>query len=87
MELKVFPAPAVAGVMKTMVEARMHNDGSNQDEVRAWQDSMIHTGATPSYALIDPASGDLIALHAGPDLDPDSFSAWLREAREAWEAR
>ncbi len=86
MEQKVFPAPAVAGIMKDFVEARIHNDGENQDEVRAWQDSLIKTLATPSYAVIDPVTGDLVDMKGGPDLDPKSFARWLGGAYEKWEA-
>lgn len=87
MEQKVFPAPAVAAVMKKMVEARIHNDGDNQDEVRAWQDDMIHTLATPSYVLIDPASGEAIDHHEGPETDPELFARWLAGAYARWQAR
>lgn len=80
MELKVFPAPAVAGLMKDLVEARIHNDGADQDEIRAWQDGMIQTLATPSYALIDPKNERILAIHEGPETDADLFAAWLEES-------
>lgn len=88
MELKVFPAPAVAGLLAKVVESRVHNDAlETTEEVRAWQDNMIHTLATPSYALIDPETGDLIAKHEGPEMDPIIFAAWLQAAYDEWEAR
>ena len=88
MELKVFPAPAVAGILAKVVESRMHNDAlETQDEVRAWQDDMIHTLATPSYALIDPETGGLIAKHEGPEMDSAIFATWLQTAYDKWEAR
>jgi len=77
MEKKVFPAPAVAGYMSQLVEARIHNDGANQAEVRAWQDGMIKTLATPSYALIDPQDERILAIHEGPETDPELFAEWL----------
>jgi hypothetical protein len=80
MELKVFPAPAVAGELMKVVESRIHNDGGNQTEVRAWQVDLIKTLSTPSYALIDPATGELLARHEGPEMDSDTFAKWLREA-------
>jgi len=77
----VFPAPAVAGKMKQLVEARIHNDAQDtQEEVRAWQVEMINTLATPSYALIDPADEAVLAIHEGPETDPVKFAAWLDEA-------
>ncbi len=84
MELKVFPAPAVAGKLDKMIEARLHNDGANQDEVRAMQDELIKTLATPSYALINPATGALIDKHEGPETDPDKFAVWLDRALTRW---
>lgn len=85
MEQTVFPAPAVAGWMEKIVEARIHNDGDDQDEVRAWQKDMIQTYATPSYALVDPASREVVAKHEGPQLDSALFAAWLEESHERWQ--
>ncbi|MCB9914521.1 MAG: hypothetical protein H6828_05155 [Planctomycetes bacterium] len=87
MEEDVFPAPAVAGKLTRTIEARIHNDGANQDEVRAWQAELLHTFATPSYGLIDPKTGALLAKHEGPEFDADAFAAWLDEADAAWKAR
>ncbi len=88
MELKVFPAPAVAGRLQRMVEARIHNDAQEtQDEIRAWQDSLIHTLATPSYALVDPSSGDVVAIHEGPETDVELFGEWLDDAYDAWKGK
>jgi len=87
MENFVFPAPAVVGQMQRMVEARIHNDAPDtQDEVRAWQVDLVNTFATPSYALIDPVTGDLVASHEGPEKDPDLFAKWLESAYERWKA-
>ncbi|MFT7669357.1 MAG: hypothetical protein ACI8X5_002057 [Planctomycetota bacterium] len=86
MELDVFPDPAVAVSLNLMVEARIHNDGADQDVVRKMQDDLIHTGATPSYALMDPATGDLIDVHEGPETDPAKFSKWLKRAYSKWDA-
>jgi len=86
MEQTVFPAPAVAGVLESRyIEARIYNDGKDQEEVRAWQDDLIQTLATPSFAVIDPESGALIAKHEGPDLDAERFAAWLKSAYERWQ--
>lgn len=70
-----------------MVEARIHNDGANQDEVRTWQAELLNTFATPSYAMIDPATGDMLAMHEGPEFSADTFAEWLDEAFTAWETR
>lgn len=83
----MFPAPAVAGLMKQLVEARIHNDAADQDEVRAWQNAMIHTLATPSYALIDPADEEIIAIHEGPETDASLFAEWLEGALADFAAR
>jgi hypothetical protein len=87
MEESVFPVPAVAGQLRRMVEARIHNDAvDTQDEVRAWQDGIIHTLATPSYALINPVTGKLIDKHEGPETNPEVFAKWLERAHERWKA-
>lgn len=87
MEEDVFPAPAVAGKLSQMIEARIHNDGANQKEVRAWQAELIDTYATPSYALMDPATDELLLIHEGPENDATKFAAWLEEGLAAWRAR
>lgn len=87
MEEHIFPAPAVAGKLSKMIEARTHNDGENQSEVRAWQAELLGTYATPSYGLIDPATGALLAKHEGPNPSAEDFAAWLQQALDAWEAR
>lgn len=88
MELKVFPAPAVAGHMQQLVEARIHNDATDtQEAVRAWQREMIDTLATPSYAMIDPGDGAIIAIHEGPETDAELFAAWLEGALADFSAR
>jgi hypothetical protein len=80
MEKKVFTAPAVAGILNGMVESRVHNDKENQDEVRDWQVKLVNSFATPTYILIDPQTDKIIDVHAGPEMDPELFSAWLRGA-------
>ena len=87
MEEHVFPAPAVAGQLTRMIEARIHNDGANQKEIRAKQVAMIDTYATPSYVLIDPASEEIVDSHDGPEFDAETFAAWLKRANGRWEAR
>ena len=87
MEEDVFPAPAVAGKLSQMIEARIHNDGENQDAIRAWQADLIKTYATPSYALIDPATDELLLIHEGPESDAELFAGWLDEALAVWRAR
>lgn len=82
----MFPVPAVAGLMQKMVEARIHNDGDDQEVVREWQRGMINTYATPSFALVDPASDSLIDHHEGAQLDADEFARWLEQAYGKWEA-
>ncbi len=87
MEDFVFLAPAVAGQLSKMVEARIHNDAEDtQAEVRQWQKDLLGTYATPSFALIDPATDELISQH-GFDKDEEAFAAWLEESVKLWQAR
>ena len=87
MEEHVFPAPAVAGQLTKMIEARIHNDGANQKKIRALQVEMINTYATPSYVLLDPETDELIDAHDGPEFDAETFAEWLKGAMRKWEAR
>jgi len=56
MEMKVFPAPAVAAVLnKKYVEARIHTDHEELgEENRARQLVMTNSVAQPIYLLVDP---------------------------------
>ena len=83
----MFPHPAVAGGLMQVVESRVHNDGDNQDVVREWQNNMIHTYSTPSYALVDPKTEEVISIHEGPEMDAEVFGAWLDAAIASWEKR
>ena len=87
MEERVFPAPAVAGQLTRMIEARIHNDGANQKVVRALQVEMINTYATPSYVLLDPATDEIVDSHDGPEFDAETFADWLKSALRKWDAR
>lgn len=86
MEERTFRRPAVAGELRQMVEARLHNDGPDRayrNEVKELQRRFGNTLATPTYVLIDPGTERVLGVHVGPQYDPELFSAWLREKREA----
>jgi hypothetical protein len=61
MEMKVFPAPAVAAVLqKKYVEARIHTDHEELGaKNRARQLEMTNSVAQPIYLLIDPENGEV----------------------------
>lgn len=85
MEERVFRRPAVAGELRRMVEARLHNDGPDRqyrNEIKELQRRLGGTLATPTYVLVDPRSERVLGVHVGPQFDPELFSAWLRERRE-----
>lgn len=79
MEENVFSDPAVAGSLQRMVEGRLHNDGAHQDEVKALQQRLTNSLATPSYVIMDPATEEVIDTHLGPELDEPTFNAWLQK--------
>ncbi len=80
MENDVFTDPAVAGMLDGMIESRVHNDKSNQTEIRAWQVELVNSFATPTYILMDPKTDELIDVHDGPELDAQKFAKWLKGA-------
>lgn len=70
MEDKVFPSPAVAGLMKQfVVEGRVHTDAQNtltDDQFatnRKVQAEVAGTKANPYFVIVDPKTGKKIAEH------------------------
>ncbi|MCH2102514.1 MAG: hypothetical protein MK297_00725 [Planctomycetes bacterium] len=61
MEKKVFPEPAVAGILNSkFIEARIHTDHEALGESnRALQLEMTGSVAQPIYLLLDPKSGEV----------------------------
>lgn len=83
MELKTFIKPAVAGVLNQMIEARLHDDTSNDernDRIKALKQRLAETLANPTYVLLDPKSETVISTKLGAEMDADKFAAWLRQA-------
>lgn len=86
MELHVFPAPAVAGLLKGMIEARLHTD--TPDEVRREQNMRLQreltdSVATPIYVVQDPVSGTRLVGPMKPEyFSAESFADFLRRASE-----
>ncbi len=86
MEERIFRRPAVAGELKQMIEARLHNDGPDRayrNEIKDLQRRFGNSLATPTYVLLDPATERVLGVHVGPQYDPELFAAWLRDTREA----
>ncbi|MDP6539622.1 MAG: hypothetical protein QF903_10905 [Planctomycetota bacterium] len=84
MEQSVFPTPAVAAELESMIEARLHNDGPTPEEVRRLELEMVDSYATPVYVVVDPASGEQLGVqHGARDFDAEGFAEFLRAAREA----
>jgi hypothetical protein len=81
MEGTILPTPAVAGVLNSsFVEARLHCDlGSNADANKAIQERLTGSIALPIYAVIDPATEEVLGTQAGFTLK-DDFVAFLRSA-------
>ena len=83
MELKVFPKPAVAGVLeKGYIEARLHTDGeTNIDRIREVQRLLAQSLANPIYVTADPTTEERLGKFEGATFtaeDEDEFVAFLR---------
>ncbi len=81
MEESIFPAPAVAEVLREhYVEARLHMD---VDEVREkyhdLQDRLVGTLAVPVYVLLDPVTGKVLDRHYGWLPSEGGFAAFLEK--------
>lgn len=78
MEESVFPAPAVAGILKEgFIEARLHTDGGPREKENvALQMELGGSRATPIYVIIDPKSGKKLRVRAGW-MSPATFAAFL----------
>ena len=79
MEEKVFPLPAVGGVLKDgFIEARLHTDGGPAKERnQALQREQTGSVATPIYVIVDPKNGEKLRLRAGL-MSPERFIEFLR---------
>ena len=83
MEENFFPLPAVAGLLKDMVEARLHNDGPIEEikeRVQSLQQELTQSIATPIYLVMDPKTGSILGRRDGSLFDEEGFADFLRKA-------
>ena len=79
MEEGIFRRPAVAGVLKGFVEARLHNDtGPVVRETVEREKELANSVATPTYVTIDPKTGAKLNVQAGPS-GAETFIEFLRK--------
>ena len=71
MEEKVFPLPAVAGLLENYVEARLHTDKPHTLHLKDLQVEMTASVANPIYLAVDPVSGRQLARFDGATLQSD----------------
>ena len=85
MEDKIFPEPAVAGVLtREFVEARIHTDhpeDEKRERNRAKQDELQGSRTTPYYVLVDPVSGKVVGTSVFL-FDVPKFRDFLEEGIE-----
>ena len=81
MENKVFPSPAVAGILsQSYVETRLHTDGEdNIERILELQRQLTGSIATPIYVLIDPKTGEKKGQFLGSTFDEQAFATFLSE--------
>jgi hypothetical protein len=85
MEDDVFLRPAVAGLMKQFVEARLHTDikSSLTAETfarnRALQKQWANTRAMPTFVVVDPKTGEEVAETPPVGLTPAALTEnWVK---------
>lgn len=82
MEQKVFPGPAVAGVLtESYVEARLHTDDPPPDPHTATlQRELARSIANPIFVVVDPRTQrELGRWESGDPTGGTAFAAFLRE--------
>jgi hypothetical protein len=83
MEQTVFPAPAVAGILEGMVEARLHLDKAGMEDYLEMQQEMAGSLARPTYVIEDPRTGRYEVRMLQPSyFSAGSFAAALRSAAD-----
>lgn len=88
MEVNVFPAPAVAGILDGMIEARLHtdiDDEAQNAENNRLQRELTGSVATPIYVVQDPVVGTrlIVTMEASyTDGGGEKFARVLSRAAE-----
>ncbi len=88
MEVSVFPQPAVAQHMNSVIEARLHADTSDVElraDIERRIDGIAKTFAQPVYVLMDPRTGQELARFEGASRTPEDFAKFLAAGLERFE--
>lgn len=90
MEQRIFPRPAVAEVLRDgFIESRLHMDAvAVPEQFVELQAKHSGTVATPTYVVIDPATGKKLAFHQlttviSEDVVEEGILGFLRESQQA----
>ena len=81
MEEKIFPMPAVADELKSMVESRLHYDSADSAvvaHIKVLRGELGVSLASPAYVVLDPTTGEVLRRREGALMSEETFSAWLR---------
>ena len=89
MEKRIFPRPAVAGALRDgFIESRLHMDARVvPEQFVKLQAEHSGTVATPTYVVIDPATGKKLAFYQLSDISEEVVEEgildFLRESQRA----
>ena len=93
---QLFHEDPIKSEIDRLVEARLHTDDAKNEENRrrnvALQKRLTADAegrsilATPAYVILDPATEEILEITSGGQ-SAESFAAFLRRGREAFEAR
>lgn len=80
MESGMFPKPAISAELSKMVLLKAYTDGdSDIDQAqRLYQISRFQTAALPFYAIIDPSTDTVLAVHPDMTNDENKFVEFLK---------
>lgn len=80
MEEKVFRRPAVAGVLESFIEARLHSDHPDASKRKPnvdLQKRLTSSVANPVYVTVNPVTGVKLAIQMGATSD-ETFIEYLQ---------
>lgn len=80
-EQNIFPDPAVHAELEQFERAKIYTDRAGDEANAELQVKLTKQTSLPVYAIVDPATGQAIAIQAGSDTTPSQFADFLKKAR------
>ncbi|MBL8088606.1 MAG: hypothetical protein JNM85_11125 [Chthonomonas sp.] len=83
-EQNIFPDGKVREELERYTRVKLYTDRIGKDEANFHlQVKLTKQTTLPIYVILDPKTEQVVALHAGSDLTPESFTAFLQSGHQA----